>query len=121
MTKTRGKEEATSGGVPTLIDSILTPYEIKVVNLLPRKNLLIATALRITESTVKVHIRNAMRKLGVSNRTELALLIQQMNEGYVIPQPPQESSTRCICIKHGDLTLTIESATPLEGVHVKFS
>jgi predicted transcriptional regulator len=37
-------------------------------------NKLIARELGMTEATVKVHVRHAMRKLGASNRTEAAII-----------------------------------------------
>ncbi|MEO1205502.1 MAG: response regulator transcription factor [Pseudomonadota bacterium] len=41
-------------------------------------NKLIAYHLEISESTVKVHLRNIMRKLGATNRTKLALIVQEL-------------------------------------------
>jgi DNA-binding NarL/FixJ family response regulator len=56
--------------------SILTSRQGDVANLLSQglSNKLIARQLAITEATVKVHIRQIMRKLGASNRTQAALL-----------------------------------------------
>jgi DNA-binding NarL/FixJ family response regulator len=39
-----------------------------------RSNKEIATALVVSEVTVKVHVRNVLRKLGVRTRTEAAIL-----------------------------------------------
>ncbi|MBS7535010.1 response regulator transcription factor [Ancylobacter sonchi] len=41
-------------------------------------NKIIAYQLNMCESTVKVHIRNIMKKLNVKNRTEAALLVKRM-------------------------------------------
>jgi DNA-binding NarL/FixJ family response regulator len=38
----------------------------------------IASDLRVSESTVKVHIHNVMRKLHVSNRTEAVIKIGEL-------------------------------------------
>lgn len=60
-----------------------TPREYDVVRRLQKgeSNKLIAHQLNLSESSVKVHIRNIMRRLGVHNRTEaviaLAALIQK--------------------------------------------
>ena len=45
-------------------------------------NKLIARALGMTEATVKVHVRQIMRKLGVSNRTQVAICAL---EGHSLP------------------------------------
>ncbi len=53
----------------------LTAREIEVVRLLKqgKPNKLIAYELKLSESTVKVHIRNTMRKVGSTNRTHTAM------------------------------------------------
>ena len=53
----------------------LTVREVEVLKLLKlgKPNKLIAFELNLSESTVKVHIRNAMRKMGSTNRTHLAM------------------------------------------------
>jgi DNA-binding NarL/FixJ family response regulator len=50
----------------------LTPRESKVLSRLQRgqPNKIIAYELTLTDSTVKVHSRNIMRKMGATNRTE---------------------------------------------------
>lgn len=56
----------------------ITDREQQVLNLLRqgKPNKVIAYDLLISESTVKIHIRNIMRKLNATNRTQLALLFQ---------------------------------------------
>lgn len=44
-------------------------------------NKLIARRLSITDATVKVHVKSVLRKTGVSNRTEAALLAQGLGIG----------------------------------------
>ena len=52
-----------------------TPREVEVLALLKhgKPNKLIAYELNLSESTVKVHIRNTMRKMGSTNRTHAAM------------------------------------------------
>jgi len=54
----------------------LTTRQQEVLELLRRgvSNKVIGRALNMTEATVKVHVRQIMRKLGASNRTQAALL-----------------------------------------------
>jgi DNA-binding NarL/FixJ family response regulator len=58
----------------------LTPSEHGVLELLRtgQSNKVIARELDIEESTVKVHVRRIMRKLNAANRTQVALVAQQM-------------------------------------------
>jgi DNA-binding NarL/FixJ family response regulator len=53
----------------------LTPRQIDVLSLLRegKSNKMIARDLAMCESTVKVHVRQIMRKLGAANRTQAAL------------------------------------------------
>ena len=55
----------------------LTDREIAVARLLSegRPNKVIARALEIEEATVKVHVRNILKKLHVSNRTQAAAIV----------------------------------------------
>jgi DNA-binding NarL/FixJ family response regulator len=58
----------------------LTPRELLVVNLLRegKPNKLIAAQLEMQESTVKVHVRNILRKLNVANRTHAATVANRL-------------------------------------------
>ena len=58
----------------------LTPRENEILSRLRRgqPNKIIAYELSLTESTVKVHIRNIMRKMGAINRTEAVYKSQQL-------------------------------------------
>ena len=58
----------------------LTPSEQRVLELLKKgqSNKLIARELDIEETTVKVHVRRIMKKLNAANRTQAALVAQQM-------------------------------------------
>ena len=53
----------------------LTDREVDVLKLLKqgKPNKIIAYELELSESTVKVHIRNTMRKMGSTNRTHVAM------------------------------------------------
>ncbi len=61
-------------GAPALPVAKLTPREEEVLALLAKgaRNKEIAAALVIAERTVKIHVRNILTKLNVSNRTEAA-------------------------------------------------
>lgn len=56
----------------------LTPRERQILDLVSRgyQNKAIAADLRLSESTVKVHIHNVIGKLGAQNRTEAATLFR---------------------------------------------
>jgi DNA-binding NarL/FixJ family response regulator len=58
----------------------LTPRQREVLALLGqgRPNKVIAQHLAMCESTVKVHVRQIMRKLGATNRTEVALKLREL-------------------------------------------
>jgi DNA-binding NarL/FixJ family response regulator/tetratricopeptide (TPR) repeat protein len=60
-------------------DATLTPREREIIGMVlaGRTARAIADALVISERTVETHIASAYRKLGVSNRTELAALVGQ--------------------------------------------
>jgi DNA-binding CsgD family transcriptional regulator len=64
--------------VMTALD--LTPRELGVIELLRegKPNKLIAAALRMQESTVKVHVRNIMKKLHVASRTHAASVANRL-------------------------------------------
>ncbi|MEK1944404.1 MAG: LuxR C-terminal-related transcriptional regulator, partial [Ensifer adhaerens] len=55
------------------------PREIEVAEALRRgkANKIIAYEMDLCESTVKVHIRNIMKKLNATNRTEVAYKIRE--------------------------------------------
>jgi two-component system, NarL family, nitrate/nitrite response regulator NarL len=73
------------------------PRQLAVLHLLGegKSNKHIAMALNMEESTVKVHVRHIMRKLGVRNRTEVALYVRRLGvsapavgEDLAIPAGP---------------------------------
>jgi DNA-binding NarL/FixJ family response regulator len=61
-------------------DIKLTPRQVAVVEALRRgkANKIIAYELNMRESTVKVHVRNIMRKFKATNRTEIAFKANRM-------------------------------------------
>ncbi len=65
---------------PRPMAGMFTPRQEEVVHALRRgkANKIIAYELNLRESTVKVHIRNIMKKLKATNRTEVAYKINQM-------------------------------------------
>jgi DNA-binding NarL/FixJ family response regulator len=58
----------------------LTPRELSVLDLLRegRPNKLIAAELKMEESTVKVHVRNILKKLRAANRTQAASVANRL-------------------------------------------
>ena len=70
----------------------LTPRELSVIDLLRegKPNKLIAARLDMQESTVKVHVRNILKKLNATNRTHAAFvanrLLGQDAEPVALPQ-----------------------------------
>jgi DNA-binding NarL/FixJ family response regulator len=72
-----GAEAATTEGVP------LSRREMDVLHLLHtgKSNKAIAAALDMQEGTVKVHLRNLMRKFGAHNRVEVVLATSEMIRG----------------------------------------
>lgn len=66
---------ATASGQPRVS---LTPRELEIVRMVAAgsTNRVIATQLRISEGTVKIHLHNAYEKLGVGGRLELLLHLQ---------------------------------------------
>ncbi|KAB2681245.1 MULTISPECIES: response regulator transcription factor [Brucella/Ochrobactrum group] len=62
------------------LGGMFTQRQAEVVNALRRgkANKIIAYELKLRESTVKVHIRNIMKKLKASNRTEVACIINEL-------------------------------------------
>ena len=69
-----GSDETTLGNEPET--NVFTVRELDVIKCLQRgqPNKLIAYDLHMSESTVKVHMRNIMRKLGATNRTQVAFV-----------------------------------------------
>jgi DNA-binding NarL/FixJ family response regulator len=73
--------------------SMFTSRQAEVVEALRRgkANKIIAYELNLRESTVKVHIRNIMRKLKATNRTEVAYKINDMFPNYSLSSGNQAS------------------------------
>lgn len=62
------------------LESMFTARQVEVVSALRRgkANKIIAYELNLRESTVKVHIRNIMKKMKATNRTEVAYKLNDM-------------------------------------------
>src|SRR5258706_1595269 len=58
----------------------LTPRELSVIDLLRegKPNKLIARQLDMQENTVKVHVRNILKKLNAANRTHAAFVVNRL-------------------------------------------
>jgi DNA-binding NarL/FixJ family response regulator len=59
--------------------NILTPREIETVHLVAKgqSNREIADKLGLREGTVKIHLHNVYKKLGIENRVDLTLYAQK--------------------------------------------
>jgi DNA-binding NarL/FixJ family response regulator len=75
----RGLIQASASG-PCTLAAMFTTREAAVVEALRKgkANKIIAYELNLCESTVKVHIRNIMKKLKATNRTEVAYKLREM-------------------------------------------
>lgn len=69
-----------TGGAARPFAGILTDRQVEVAEALRRgkANKLIAHELNLRESTVKVHVRNIMKKINATNRTEVAYKINDL-------------------------------------------
>jgi two-component system, NarL family, response regulator LiaR len=78
--------EVAAGGERNDARSLLTRRELEVLDLVARglPNKLIARELGVSEKTVKTHVGNLLRKLGVTDRTQAALYA--VREGLVVPE-----------------------------------
>jgi DNA-binding NarL/FixJ family response regulator len=74
------REGATPGAITT---QRFTPRQSAVLELLKlgKTNKIIAHELQVSESTVKVHIRNIMKRLKATNRTEVAARAHELELG----------------------------------------
>jgi DNA-binding NarL/FixJ family response regulator len=77
----QGNRSQSSGGEPAVEG--FTQRQAQILDCLRRgmANKLIAYELKMCESTVKVHVRQIMRKLKASNRTQVAFLTRGLFEG----------------------------------------
>lgn len=68
-------EQVAKPPAPPLVDPLLTPREFEVVRLVAqgKHNREIAEALVISEKTAKMHVSNILGKLGLEDRTQLAI------------------------------------------------
>ena len=82
--------EPTINGVARVLD--LTAKQEEVISRLRKglSNKAIARQLDMSEATVKVHVRQIMRKFGVANRTQLA--VAAMNQGALRAAPASKES-----------------------------
>jgi DNA-binding NarL/FixJ family response regulator len=69
----------------TLPSGLLTSTQMKILSHVRegKPNKIIAYELKMSESTVKVHIRNIMRKMGATNRTQAVYKLQQLSNDAV--------------------------------------
>ena len=72
----------------------LTSQQLEVLRSLHqgKPNKVIPFELSLSESTVEVHIRQIMEKLHATNRTQLALIVQELMQGQKTTMPPLRRS-----------------------------
>jgi DNA-binding NarL/FixJ family response regulator len=105
--------------VPVRPVVIVTDREYEVLNLLREEGLqnkIIAFRLKISESTVKVHLRNLCMKLNVSNRTALAVYqgeVRGENKGGS-KKPAQSASGTVVHFPDGEPVITDGMRTAAE-------
>ena len=75
-----GAKTAGGGNGPCADNGMFTERQMAVIDGLRRgkQNKIIAYELNVSESTIKVHVRNIMKKLKARNRTEAAFMINKM-------------------------------------------
>lgn len=80
MTDRQGKGKRTAPAPSRRGRALLTDAQWEVLRLLKtgRSNKQIAAELGSTEGTVKVHIRGILANLGLSNRTQIAIVAQDI-------------------------------------------
>ena len=71
----RQQAQAAPDPAPAAQRSLLTPREMQVAQLLARgaSNKVIANHLGVTESTVKIHVQNVLKKLNLTSRVQIAV------------------------------------------------
>jgi DNA-binding NarL/FixJ family response regulator len=71
---------------PPALSPMFTARQVAVINelRLGKPNKLIAYSLAMRESTVKVHVRNIMKRIHAKNRTEVAILANQLLDGTAL-------------------------------------
>jgi DNA-binding NarL/FixJ family response regulator len=76
------RQDHASGIPETARQNLLTSRQMAVLSHLQqgKANKIIAHELSMSESTVKVHVRNIMRKVGATNRTQAAYKARQMSK-----------------------------------------
>ena len=82
-----GVRAQSSRSASAVAASLFTPSQLRVMAQLRegKSNKMIARQLSLCEATVKLHIRQIMRKLGASNRTQVALYCSM--DGVLPPDP----------------------------------
>jgi DNA-binding NarL/FixJ family response regulator len=84
----RSMREAETGAIRPKTLAPFTDKQEAVLNAIRmgKPNKIIAYELAMMESTVKVHVRNIMRKIGAKNRTEVAILTSPRAQATSFPE-----------------------------------
>jgi DNA-binding NarL/FixJ family response regulator len=93
----RTAERAQAAATPSPHTELLTARELEILRLVASgaSNCQVATELWVTEQTVKFHLSNTYRKLGVANRTEASHFAH--THGLLAPRPaPTTTSLKAV-------------------------
>lgn len=77
-------------------------------------NKIIGRALNLPESTVKVHVREIMRKLAVSNRTQVAVVVSRMNTASLDEHGAARDVARGVDVVDAERRLRAPSICPAD-------
>lgn len=100
------------------LDDLLTPTEMRVLVLVAdgARNKTMASALAVTDSTVKSHVKAIIRKLRVDNRTQAALTYWRLTGGLA----PSPSAASPDDIRAAGWGVAIHNDYRLGGLHNTF-
>jgi DNA-binding NarL/FixJ family response regulator len=82
-----------------------------------KANKIIAYELGLSESTVKVHIRNIMRKMGATNRTQAAYIAQTLSMDCEDPETSGAEPLEAITLIGGSPSHGYSSKYPIQSHH----
>jgi DNA-binding CsgD family transcriptional regulator len=97
-----------------VIDILISTYgltyrEAEVVETIStgRTNVQAGKVLFVTEKTIKFHLTNTYRKLGIKNRATMIVLVHDLKHGKRPTVPTMEKSVQCPASKPLDSALPI--------------
>jgi two-component system nitrate/nitrite response regulator NarL len=94
---------------PTIVNESFSMRELQVLAILQngKSNKTIAREVGLSEATIKVHIKNVLRKLGASNRTEAAIWMMKhqnllQDTEYLPALPERDHHSMADVLAHED-------------------